>query len=206
MLRFNQCLSILCLGSISACGGGGGGTIVPTPPPPPPELEIEEFVVAQELLTTHADPVTYASPDTAPTSGTAQFNGYAYGSMTNSTDTITENIIGDIRINVVFGNTSTGFTGIIENFIDEDGNAMSGSLTLSSGTFDRLGDPAADSTIGIAVRGTITDATSQELTIGGRLEGDFLGSSTDAIGGEFLGTVSFEDTEQDLNGGFVAER
>jgi hypothetical protein len=167
---------------------------------------VAEFIVAQDLLTTHADPVTYASPDDAPMSGTAQFSGYAYGSMTNSADSVTDNIIGDLNIDVVFGNTSSSFTGSIENFVDEDGTAMSGTLTLTSGTFDRLGDPAADSTIGISVRGTLTDAASQDLTIGGRLEGDFLGSSTDAIGGEFLGTVTFEDTEQDLNGGFVAER
>lgn len=205
MVRFHQFLCLLCLTFIPACGGGGGAT-VPTPPPPPPDIDIAEFEVAQDLLDTHADPVTYASPADAPTSGSAQFTGFAYGSLTNLTDTITNSLIGELTIDVAFASSTTNLSGSISNVVDEEGNAMTGALSLTSGTFDRFGDPAADSTVGISFLGTLTDEDAQTISIGGRLEGDFLGTSTDAIGGEFLGTVTFGDDEQDLNGGFVAER
>jgi len=54
--------------------------------------------------------------------------------------------------------------------------------------------------------GTLTDDAGSDLVFGVQLEGDFLGTSNDAIGGAALGGVSVDGVDQDFDGGFIAER
>lgn len=188
-----------------ACGGSGSTTPV-TLPSPPLQGSTASLAAVQGLLDTHADPVDYTTLNTIPQSGNASYSGFAYGTLANTSDTITDSLIGELSVSVSFGPSSTSLTGNITDFVDQDGDALSGTLALTSGEFDRSGSPNADSTVGITVSGNLTDDTSQTLAINGRLEGDFLGSDHLAIGGEFLGTVVSNGDNQNLDGGFIAER
>jgi len=196
-------LGLLLLG---ACGGGGTTSpSTPTIPTPPPTSGSASLDAARSLLDTYADPLTYTAMGSIPTTGSASFNGYAYGNLANSTDTITDNIVGDLSINVSYGG-STSFTGSISDIVDEDGDALTGSLTLSSGSLNRSGSPTQDPTVAISISGSLTDGSAQTLNITGLLEGDFLGTSANALGGELLGTVTVNGTPQDIDGGFIAAR
>ena len=142
----------------------------------------------------------------SPTSGSATYNGYAYGDLANTSDAITDSLIGDIEMTVTFTASSATVAGQIGGFEDEDGDDVAGSLTLSGGSLDRSGNPSSDSTFGVSISGTLTDDAARNLVIGGRLEGDFLGSGHAAVGGELLGTVTVDSTSQNIDGGFIAER
>lgn len=188
-----------------ACGGSGSTTPV-TLPSPPLQGSTASLAAVQGLLDTHADPVDYTALSTIPQSGNANYSGFAYGTLANTSDAITDSLIGELSLSVSFSPSTTSLTGNITDFVDQDGDALTGTLALTSGEFDRSGSPNADSTVGITVGGTLTDDTSQTLGISGRLEGDFLGSGHLALGGEFLGTVVSNGNSQNLDGGFIAER
>jgi len=200
-------LLVLCLSAnlMIACGGSGGTGPV-TLPTPPLQGSTATLAAVQGLLDTHADPVSYTSLDTIPQSGNASYAGFVYGTLANTNDSLTDSLIGELSISVVFGSSFTTLSGNITDVVDQDGDPMTGTLDLSSGQFDRSGSPNADSTIGITVSGNLTDDTAQTLLIDGRLEGDFLGTGHPAIGGEFLGSVTSNGISQNLDGGFIAER
>jgi len=187
-----------------ACGGSGPAPV--TLPPAPITGEAATLAQVQSLLDTHADPVTYATLGTIPTSGSANYDGFVYGTLANTSDTITDSLIGEVTIAVAFGSSSTSLTGSIDNLVDQDGDEVTGSLTLSSGSFDRSGSPTSDPTIAIAVSGSLTDDLAQSLAINGQLEGDFLGTDHAAIGGEFFGTLQHNGNGQNIDGGFITER
>ena len=205
MQRIVFSLFLLCVSSLLvACGGGSGAT--PTVPAPPSVPGSGPIAAATGLLNTHADPVSYTSLGDIPSSGTATFEGYAYGTLDDQSDTVTDSLIGDLTVTVSFGNNNTLLTGSITNFTDENDDALTGTISLTDGNFDRSGNPSADPTIGVTISGEIVDNQSQTLSINGRLEGDFLSSNAAAMGGELLGTVSVNGERQNIDGGFIAER
>lgn len=187
-----------------ACGGSETAPI--TLPPTPITGETATLEAVQSLLDTHADPVSYSTLGTIPTTGNASYDGFVYGTLANTSDTITDSLIGEVTIAVAFGASSTSLTGSITNLADQDGDAVTGSLTLSSGSFDRSGSPTSDPTIAIAVSGSLTDDLAQSFAINGQLEGDFLGTNHAAIGGEFFGTLQHNGNGQNIDGGFIVER
>ncbi len=190
--------------TLAACGGGGGSPV--NVPVPPSTSGAPTIAQATALLDMHADPVSYSVLTSIPSTGTAEYAGFAYGDLANTSDNITDSLIGELTVNVTFGAPSTTFSGAIDNFADESGDLIAGSLDLSGGAFDRNGNPSADPTIGITVNGNLTDTQARVLTFNGRLEGDFLGSTYSAMGGEFLGSVSVSGNNQNFDGGFIAER
>lgn len=199
-------IPVFCL--LAACGGGGGsggggsdGTPVVEPPP---QIAASLGPAAAALLTDHANPVTYADPADVPTSGSARYEGYAYGVLSNSSDAITDNLIGALTLTTDFGSDS--FSGRIDTLRNTDDQPLTGQLSVSGGTFDRAGNPNSDSTLQVSLSGTVTDTGNRSLEIGAVLEGDFLGNGAEAVGGELLGTVTHNGTTQNIDGGFIAAR
>ena len=209
----------LCL-TLAACGGSGGETPVvitppaapttPTTPTSPPtggaQTGTQMRSAANGLLTTYANPVSFTAISSIPSSLTATYNGYAYGNLANTSDGITNTLMGQLAMTVSLTSNAATVTGTISNVTDDADNALAGQLSLLSGSLDRAGDPNADATFGAGFLGTLTDTANRDLTVGGQLQGDFLGSNQAAIGGNLLGTVTVSGAIQQINGGFIAER
>lgn len=158
------------------------------------------------LLDTYADPLDYTSLSSVPTSGSATYLGYFAGNLADDDDSITDTLIGQIDMDVRFTSSSVSISGSVDNFVDDDNDALGGSLRLSNGSLNRSGNPNSDATLVISAAGTLTDDRGRDLDIGTQLEGDFLGNNHRAVGGEVLGSVTVNGRDQDFDGSFIAER
>lgn len=203
------------MGTLAACGGGGGGgdgtpptTPVPTPPTSPtPGDDLDTMEAGRAaLLATYADPLEYTNLSAIPTQGDANYQGYFSGTLADTGDSITDTLIGQIDLDVDFTSNSVRVSGHVDNFVDADDDALTGSLTLGSGSLDRDGNPSNDATLVLTASGTLTDDRGRDLAIGTQLEGDFLGDNHRAVGGEVLGSVTVNGSDQDFDGSFIAER
>ena len=158
------------------------------------------------LLDTYTDPTVYTSLSSLPTNGTATYDGHFSGQLANTTDSVTDTLIGAMTLNVGFQTNTVQVSGSARDFVDGDNNALSGQLTFSAGSLDRGGNPSSDATLRMTASGTLTDTQGRDLVFGTRLEGDFLGAGHAAIGGEVLGSVTVNGVDQDFDGGFIAAR
>ena len=201
----------LCL-TLAACGGSSTPvTTIPSPPDGPtdpttpttgqPQTAAQMRSAANTLLSDYIDPVDFTTLSTVPSTLTATYDGYAYGTLSGNPNTVTDTLMGSVSMNIALTASAANITGTMTDFYDDDDNAVSGNLTISGGTFNRSGDPNSDATLNINFAGTLTDA-GQALTVGGQLQGDFLGGSYEGVGGALLGQVN----GYEINGGFIAER
>ncbi|WP_221235453.1 hypothetical protein [Yoonia ponticola] len=200
------------LSGLAACGGGGDSdpvtdVVVPSGGSTTTDTTLSgPRASATTLLATWAPP-TYTSLGAIPVSGGANYDGYLFGDLSNESDDITDKVVGSLSIRASFNAGGASFTGTASDFIDSDDNDMTGTLAISGGALDRNGNPASDATVrGVQVAGTLTDNADHDLVFAVQLEGDFLGDSYDAIGGDALGGVSVDGVDQDFDGGFIAER
>lgn len=202
-------IAAVLLTALTACGGGGGGEPVVTAPPvtpTPTPADRGQWAARNTLLATYTNPTVYTPLSTIPTGGSATYDGYLSGRLANRTDTITDTLIGAMTLNVGFSGTSVQVSGSVRNVVDSGNAALSGQLTLSSGSLNRSGNPASDATLLMSARGTLRDAQGRDLAISTRLEGDFLGAGHAAVGGEVLGSVRVNGVDQDFDGGFIGAR
>lgn len=205
------CACIVVVG-LSACGGGGGSTTVDPETPIPgtgPEVPRNTEGLrggATDLLDTWAptNPPSYTALATVPTTGSASYAGFLFGEISAS-GVDDENIIGRLSMEAQFTATSASLTGTATDFVDEDDRPLDGALTIAGGALDRAGNPANDATLrGATVSGTLTGSAAGALDFGLQLEGDFLGVSHAAIGGEAIGRVDTPTGSRDFDGGFIA--
>ena len=181
-------------------------TTSPTSPPTgDAESGAQMRAGANSLLSTYADPVTFTPINSVPDTVTATYDGYAYGTLGNNADNITNTLTGALSMTLTLNGNNATVTGTLSDFVDDADNAVSGSLALSGGRFDRNGDPTVDATFGALFSGTLM-AGENALTVGGNLEGDLLGADRNAVGGKLLGSVTYEGDTQDIDGGFIADR
>lgn len=215
MAYFNYAITGLVVLTLSACGGGGGGEpMVTSPPdpdptpitPPPTPGDSAMWDARAALLATYTEPTIYTGLPSVPTSGTATYDGYFSGALSNTTDNVTDSLIGALSLGVQFRATTVTVSGTVSDFVDSNDNALTGELTLSTGSLDRSGDPGSDATLLMRANGTLRDAQGQDLIIGTQLEGDFLGADHTAVGGEVLGGVTVNGVDQDFDGDFIAAR
>jgi hypothetical protein len=200
---------------LAACGGGGGGANAPDPDPDPvtpvvvptgPQTGPQMRASFGELADAYTDPVVYTTLSAVPTTGSATYRGYLRGDLSNTTDAVTDSLIGRMTMQVGFTASSVSVSGSVTDFADAENRDVDGSLTLSNGSLDRGGNPANDATLNVTFAGTLTDAGSRTLNVGGQLEGDFLAGSHRAVGGDALGRVTVGGINQDFDGSFIAQR
>jgi len=213
-------MACVMVSGLAACGGGGGGSSSDTPvvtqDPPPNDIAIVpdtttsgQRAAAVALLNEWApsNPPVYTALSAIPTTGGAEYNGFIYGEFSNSSDEITDSMIGSLQLEVGFNAGGASFDGTADGFVDEDDNALTGRLTVSGGSLNRAGNPADDATVGVVLTGVLTDTAARDLAFSSvTLEGDFLGSANNAIGGAALGRVTVGGVDQDFDGGFIAEQ
>lgn len=203
---------------LAACGGGGGSTsetpvtqepdAIPAPTTPDTSTSGQR-ASAVALLNEWAptNPPVYTALSAIPLSGDADYTGFIYGELSNGSDDITDSVIGSLTLEVGFNAGGASFGGTANGFVDADDNDLTGSLTVNGGSLNRAGNPADDATVDVVLAGTLTDTADNDLEFSSvTLEGDFLGSAYDAIGGAALGGVTVDGVNQDFDGGFIAER
>jgi hypothetical protein len=203
--------------SLAACGGGSSSDPVEDVVIPeedsgtttPDTSTSGQEASAQDLLDLWApdNAPVYTALSSIPTTGGASYAGYVFGELSNGSDDITDSVIGSLSLEASFTTGGATFSGSVSDFVDSDDTDLAGSLAISGGTLDRDGNPASDPTVvRVNVAGVLTDAADNDLDFGFQLEGDFLGSAYNAIGGNALGSVSVDGVDQDFDGGFIAEQ
>lgn len=206
-----QIFLVIAFAGLAACGGGGGGGGSPTedpdplPNPDPATEPVEMRAASEDLLDIYADPINYTALSGVPTTGSASYRGYLSGELSNVSDDLPDNLIGNLTIDIQFG-TALSVTGTATNFFDEDNNAVSGSLSLSGGQLDRTGNPNQDATFVLLADGLLTDDDGDQMDLASQLEGDFLGAQHNALGGAVFGRVTSGSSVQDFDGNFITAR
>ena len=194
-------------GLLAGCGGSSAPVTTTPPPPPPPSFGFEEMSDAQAVMISDYFPFQFTPLVSGPTFGSAVYDGYLGGDLSDSTAEeapTTGQIIGELSLDVTFGNSFT-VSGRGTNFFDEDGASMPGDIDFLNGTLDS--DQTNGGTLSVIGNGTLTDADGNILEFGTRLEGDFLGADYDAVGGFVYATVTDAgESDQYLTGAFIAER
>lgn len=204
--------SVLFVGTLAACGGGGGSPTEGPAQPGPSETEEEVPRTvsglrggAEDLLSIWAPGgvANYTTLASVPSSGSATYDGFVYGEL--SDEDVVDSLVGRLSLDVTFAADDFTFGGSATDFVDQNDALLNGTLAVSGGSFNRDGNPASDATLrGIGLSGTLEDSDDTTWTVGIQLEGDFLGSTADAVGGEAIGRVTAGSTALDFDGGFVA--
>ena len=196
--------------ALSGCGGGGSAvTQGPDSGPANSELDVPRTVSglrggAEALLDiwTPNGFASYTPLAVVPSTGAATYDGYIFGDL--SDDAVVDSLVGRLTLEATFGASDVSFGGSATDFVDQQDAPLNGTLQVSGGSFNRDGNPASDATLrGITVAGTLQDNAGTSMIVGVQLEGDFLGSSADAIGGEAIGRVTIGTASQDFDGGFI---
>ncbi len=195
--RFYIAFSVL-----ASCGGGGGGN------EPGVVTELARLnamrVEASELVADFA-PIEYTDLTSIPVSGSATYEGYISAQLSNTTDDVTDTLIGQLHLNVSF-EAGDMVTGEADGFLDDAGASLNGSVVLSQGSLNRGGDPNVDATFIFRGAGDLHDADGRTLTLSTVFEGDFLEDGYTAVGGDILGQVTVEGEDQNLGGLFIGTR
>lgn len=206
---FRPTMACVVFCGLAACGGGGADSPVTEEPSTTPVVPDTSTTGqrASALALLNDNPAIYTNLATIPTAGRADYTGFIYGELANSSDDITDSVIGSLTLEVGFNTGGASFGGTASGFVDEDDNDLTGTLTVSDGSLNRAGNPADDATVDVSLTGTLTDTANRDLEFSSvALEGDFLGSASNAIGGAALGRVTVAGVDQDFDGGFIAEK
>lgn len=197
--------------TLAACGGGGGPSVTEDPTPGPANLNVETPRTvtglrggAVALLDIWAPNgiANYTGLASVPSTGSATYEGFIFGEL--SEEAVVDSLAGRLTLEATFDANDITFGGSATDFVDQQDAPIDGTLQVSGGTFNREGNPASDATLrGVAVAGTLEDGDGTQMVVGVQLEGDFLGTTANAIGGEAIGRVTIGSTTQDFDGGFV---
>lgn len=202
---------------LTACGGGGGSSTdipvttdpgIPNPISGPAGPSTQGGRTVSALLNDWASstPLDYTSLSAIPATGSASYDGFLYGVLSTTGGRQTESLIGRLSLDVGFAASDINITGTASDFTANETTPLSGTLTVAGGRLNRGGNPASDATLqGVGVTGTLTGGGDTRV-FGLALEGDFLGAQADALGGDALGRVRVDGTDQNFDGGFIAEK
>ncbi|SHH18816.1 hypothetical protein SAMN05444003_2382 [Cognatiyoonia sediminum] len=159
-----------------------------------------------DVIDAFSNPVLYTEIHAIPTTGRSVYEGYLSSELSDQTDNFPDELIANLKITVRFEANGVNATGRATNFHDENDDALNGSLVLSAGQLDRTGNPNNDATFTVALNGDLEAQNGQIRSIESRLEGDFLGSQQNAIGGKLFGRARKGGSAQNIDGSFIAAR
>jgi hypothetical protein len=188
-------LSFLAVAALSACGGSSTGSASFETS----EQSFDDRVANAQALVDKYEDAT-ATID-MPTSGTAEYAGFAAFAETESFEEEDVFAIADVSMTANFTATGGSISGSMTNFLsfpEDDGEVESigGSLAIANANF-------TGSTFSTTVSGTLTDPEGP-VTFTGNMTGQFVGSSGAAIGA----SLEMLDTEDNYNfyGALIAEK
>lgn len=187
-----------------SCGGGAE----PDQPItlPPSQTLADQIDARDQLLASYTNPINYTELTQIPTTGSASYRGYLFGTLSNTTDTVTDSLSADFEMTIEFNQASVDVVGRASNVFGDDGASLTGHLTLGNATLDRGGNPNTDPTLALEITGELTETDGDAIDLIGLLEGDFLGAQYQAAGGAVFGRAVTSGVSQNFDGGFIAER
>lgn len=183
---------------LSACGSSGGSD-------DPVLTPLDQLNVAIGELTDRYPSNNYTDFSAIPITGDFDYAGYMLVTLATQTDNITDKLAGKVSINVNFADPLM-VTGTAYDFLDENSDPLTGTLPITGGTLNRLGNPTVDATFVFDGSGQLTDVGGNVINVGTQFAGDFLGATGDGIGGEVLGNASVLGVTQSVVGFFILER
>ena len=196
--------SLICFGAVlllaAGCGGGGGGG----ESAPPDRLTTLDIAMAQMQSDYSASELT-PSNNIPSDGGSSTYEGYVAITLQNTTDDVTDRLVGEMTLDVAF-NASVGIGGGAHGFVDQDSVTLSGTLNFSNGSFDRGADPNSDALLTFAVKGDLSYDNGGTIAVEGGFFGDFLGPNANAVAGGINGTADIGENSPKIAGSFIAER
>lgn len=196
----HDCVLILTASLLSACGGSGDGG--PTQESPP---SLQPAPSARELVDRYQDS-PFTDLDTLPTSGTANFEGYAGLNLRPRSGEAATSIIGELDLSVDFGDPNNFLSGEIRNLETTDGAQISGYIEVVSGAFERQSNISVEPSVSGQFAGPTVFPGSVTYEFALRLEGDFRGNQGDGLGGNLIGQYQSIQGDGFADGTFIAER
>jgi hypothetical protein len=191
---------------LAACGGGGDDDDDGSSLPPPTSNSFADLEAAAsamagnyiDLVSGDLLPgVSRTDAIALPASGSATYNGYVGGEIAGGP--LDGNaLIGELALTTEFNGVNSGaITGSATNFYDQTNTGYGGTLTVSGTTSptSAINQLAAD------MAGTLT-AGSSSYGVDVLLDGDFIGTAPDTVGGLADGDVAGGL----FTGAFIAER
>lgn len=204
MLDKHDPLKILALSAILTAGGCGGSS------PSSVRVSIDhddqagallllEGDLGQRVLSEQFSDLTQVGPV-----GKASYDGTISGEIMGGVLTPIS-LLGSIRIETDFSNSSQGITGQVGDLVTTEGTEIGGTLKLVDGVIDTDGDPQVDHTVSGSLVGQIDfNDESGQFDVSLRIEGDFYGEGAPLIAGGANGIIVNGPNHSTFNGRFVA--
>ena len=200
-ISFNvqRLLPYLALVAVGACGGSGGsggsGSSSRVDP-------LEQMNARAVAFIQSKQPTVFTGMERVPTMGNVDYSGFLLVRLSNTSDTITDTISGEMHVQVDFDQAAmvTGSTGTL---LDDRGKELDGQIMFSAGSLDREGDPNSNATFEFSGSGILIDDIGQAIDLELAFEGDFLEQEATAIGGAVLGRSTTESIAQTVGGVFM---
>lgn len=191
-------LAVFALSGLLACGGSSGKISAQ-------EKQLTDLTIRRENLFRKFQPIVFTNLADVPTTGSASYNGYLTGFLSNTPANLPNSLSGNVHLQVSFG-SDFAISGTAENFLDDMGFPLAGSIILSDGQLNRLGNPTVDATLSFRGDGSLENRYSKQIEVSSVFQGDFIGITGEGIGGDVLGRVTSEGTDFRLAGVFVVEK
>ncbi|MBL4811896.1 MAG: hypothetical protein JKX69_05940 [Rhodobacteraceae bacterium] len=145
----------------------------------------------------------YSDPSALPLTGSAEYNGYFGGTVSNDGTPIVE-IAGEMVLDVDFSSNDQALDGQVTNIYDSAGNQYTGELTIAGGFIDRDANPNSQDTFGASLQGSLNTEATGDVFITGTIQGDFIGESQEAVAGSGQAAVTTLGGIYELDAGFIA--
>ena len=185
---------------LTGCGGSGDGG-----PPLDIPSDLRSTPSALELVERYQDS-TFTELATLPTSGFAEFEGYAGLNLRPNSGEATTSIIGELDLIVNFDNPDNFLEGEIRNLEADGGAQISGDIEVVDGAFERQSDTSVEPSVSGQLIGSTIFPGGVTYDFALRLEGDFRGRNGDGLGGNLIGQYESDEGDGLADGTFIVER
>ena len=188
--------------ALTACNGGAGTSAqIDTSPGSNTDWTRAEIAAVSEDIFQGVRNESATAKSDVPLSGSA---GYA-GTMQMDIETARarSDVAGLIEMNVDFGRDRV--SGAMGNFVEADGERITGTLGLQNGRLDRRVN-SSEVAIFSDFGGCLTGADGERIDVDGDLSGGFAGRNVEYIGAELDGRVSVDGAPGTLSGLTALER
>lgn len=177
--------------SLAACGGSSTSSTTSSSGASFEQLADQGTILAERYQDAELTP-------TMPTSGTASYSGVAAYSDVPDSNYIYNNaeVVSNVALNANFADNT--ISGQLSNFQSFENEVITGSVAVNNGQI-------SNNVFTAELSGSL-NASGEDLTVAGDMEGAFLGDNADAVGGAMsFGLTDAVGTEQ-IFGIFLAER
>lgn len=196
---------------MTGCGGGGAGvtSVQQIPVVGAPEVsrkfetQYDDFNDLEQLIA--RETVSGLTPATLLTN--ARFSGLVnYTEVDPETAGENHRLIGDVTIIVTLSESADSLTGTFENFIDQDGVTLDGTVRITNGRIERGADTRLDYSYSAQLVGELRTEDGIVRSVQGGLDGDFRGVTLNHASGNSFLVLRMENDATRHSGSFQLSR